>query len=67
MRDRQRIPEVLAVLQTAWERYPDMRLGQLLANCCSCDEPLFYMEDDEIMERLAWYPHEVGKGPDGDA
>ena len=33
-RDAQRIPVVLSEIQKVWEKNPDLRLGQLLMNCC---------------------------------
>lgn len=32
MRDPNRIPRILAAIQATWEKYPNLRLGQLIAN-----------------------------------
>ena len=54
MRDPNRIPEVLAMLQQGWEKVPDWRLGQLIENLkryISVDD-LFYIEDDKMIEKI---------------
>ena len=51
MRDPDRIPGVLAKIQEIWERFPDLRLGQLLENI-SCGQSIYYMEDDYLLDRL---------------
>lgn len=53
MRDPKRIPIILAELQKIWEKQPDLRLGQLIFNAgFSNDAPLFYCEDESLMESL---------------
>jgi uncharacterized protein YihD (DUF1040 family) len=51
MRDEKRIPQILAELQKIWEKYPDLRLGQLLCNVYS-DPALYYKEDEDLIEGL---------------
>jgi len=54
MRDPNRIDPLLARLKVAWEKNPDLRLGQLLMNVYR-DPVLYYVEDDELitaMEKL---------------
>jgi len=59
MRDPERICKVLELLKTEWEKYPDLRLGQILVNIVgadtecsfSCPE-VFYYEDDELIKYL---------------
>ena len=54
MRDPNRIPEVLATLQQAWKKFPDWKLGQLIENLkryIGVDD-LFYIEDDELVEKI---------------
>lgn len=48
MRDPARIPQMLAVLEVAWEDNPDLRLGQLLGNL----DVGYFTEDDETLTRL---------------
>lgn len=49
-RSIQRIPIILAELQTFWERHPDLRLGQVFYMIVDGD--FFYMEDERILENL---------------
>lgn len=54
MRDPNRIPEILAILQQGWEKVPDWRLGQLIENLkryIGVDD-LFYIEDDKMIEKI---------------
>ena len=54
-RDPKRIKRIVKLLEKRWEAVPDWRLGQLLMNCTFAGEDLFYLEDDELEERLdAW-------------
>lgn len=54
-RDIKRIKRIVKLLEKRWEAVPDWRLGQLLVNCTFAGEDLFYLEDDELEERLdAW-------------
>jgi len=53
MRDPKRIPEVLSEIRKVWEKYPDLRLGQLIDNIVSRTPcPLFYIEDEDLVERM---------------
>ena len=54
MRSVDRIPIILSRLSNVWEKYPDLRLGQLLLNCFS-DPLLYYTEDDKLIESLESY------------
>ena len=50
MRDLKRIPVVLELVRKAWEKNPDLRLGQLIENACVFDP--FYTEDEELAELI---------------
>lgn len=50
MRDPKRIKKVLQILRQYWEAHPDLRLGQILVNMA--DDSTYYMEDDELVERI---------------
>lgn len=51
MRDSRRIKIILREIEKIWEKYPDMRLGQLITN--AVDGPvLYYTEDDDLVEFL---------------
>lgn len=53
-RDPKRIEPMLAKVKEAWELYPDMRLGQLLAICAECAN-LLGVEDDEMLAGVQRY------------
>ena len=51
MRDPDRIPIILSQIEMLWERYPDLRLGQLILNVFGKND--FYgVEDEELVDRL---------------
>lgn len=52
MRDPERIDRILSTVRDVWEKYPDLRLGQMLGNIADDEVDLYYVEDDEIEERL---------------
>jgi len=54
MRDLTRIPRICAELERLWSRYPDMRLGQIVANATPTrfhGDP-FHVGDDELMGHI---------------
>lgn len=51
MRDPNRIGEVLAALGELWQKYPDMRLGQLILNTIE-DPRLYYIEDEDLIKHM---------------
>ncbi len=53
-RDPERISPMLDKLREAWELYPDMRLGQLIAVCAGTDH-IFGIEDDIMLGRMQAY------------
>ena len=53
MRDPDRIPKILSEVEKVWNKYPDLRLGQLLSNVASVfEKDLFYIEDEELIKML---------------
>ena len=55
MRDPKRIKPFLAELGECWQKVPDWRFGQLIANFCYwLGDPFFY-EDDELIKKLKEY------------
>ncbi len=58
MRDINRIPKMLKLIETVWREVPDWRLGQLLVNVVNTlggvpmDNNLFYIEDEDLMKAL---------------
>ena len=57
MRDPNRIPEFLALLQECWEKVPDWRFCQLIENLkrFSGKSDLFYLEDNDFEKILKEY------------
>lgn len=55
MRNPDRIPEILNELKEFWEKVPDWRLGQVVANLnfeiMGNNDP-FYIEDDTLLQLL---------------
>ena len=51
MRDPKRIEKVLAEIREIWEKYPDLRLGQLIGNVLE-GPTLYYIEDNGLVEKL---------------
>ena len=53
MRDPNRIPKLLNLLQQLWEKYPDLRFFQML-NAYGYDSTVdwFHEEDDKIIAHL---------------
>lgn len=51
-RDKKRIPEVLDLIKSIWEKDPDLRLMQLLGNLFRYDFDPYYVEDDELVKKL---------------
>lgn len=62
-RDPERIKPMLEKLEEAWSLYPDMRLGQLIAVCASCDN-IFGIEDEDLYKRIQMYCDAMGKVSD---
>lgn len=54
MRNPNRIPKTLSLIKEIWEKYPDLRLCQLIGNCFVYDrvEYLYYVEDDILIKAL---------------
>lgn len=56
MRDPDRIPAILQRIEQVWERYPDLRLGQLLINVFSGDRVALYStEDEQLANQIEWF------------
>lgn len=51
MRDVNRIDKVLEEIKRIWEKYPDLRLTQLIMNL-SNSPMLYYLEDDDLIDAL---------------
>jgi len=51
-RDPKRIPDILRQLKEIWEKYPDLRLSQLIGNLQTRDGDLYNVEDQQLIDRL---------------
>ena len=57
MRDPERIPRIMKLMQELWERHPDERAGQLMENYIfGCERQtkkcVFHIEDDQVERTL---------------
>lgn len=51
---------VLNRVLVAWLAFPEMRLGQLLANACGATD-VFFFEDDDLVAAVDSYARERGR------
>ena len=52
MRDKERIAEILGLLQYYWEDRQDLRFCQLVSNLTFNEPDIFYVEDEVFLENL---------------
>lgn len=52
MRDPKRIDTILNRIKRIWNKYPDLRLGQLIVNVISDDSILYMLDDEEMIRSL---------------
>jgi len=52
MRNPERIPKILKLIEKIWYAYPDLRLTQIIMNVLSMNEDPYYVEDDKLEEAL---------------
>jgi hypothetical protein len=50
--DPARIPEVLSWVAIYWKRHPTLRLGQVIGNMAGHRDGGYYIEDEELMQKL---------------
>lgn len=50
MRDPERIPVILDTIKEIWEKYPDLRLSQLIIN--AYPQLNYYTEDDLLLKAI---------------
>jgi hypothetical protein len=54
--DQARVETVLFRLRQFWEEFPDMRLGQIIANATwEHDKDIFFLTDQEFLDCLEKY------------
>ena len=51
MRNPKRITEILDRLQKVWEKYPDLRLGQLINNIY-WNFDIYHIEDEQFINAI---------------
>ena len=51
MRDPDRIDKILEEVKRVWEKFPDLRLGQLLLNIPISGD-IYYIEDEQLIREL---------------
>jgi hypothetical protein len=59
-RDPERIPGILAELEKTWNRYPDLRLGQLIMDIVPNDSTRFNIEDDKMLDAIRAFGRSKG-------
>ena len=52
MRDPKRIIRILKLIGKIWVKDPNLRLCQLIGNCFDHLQDMYYVEDDELEQRL---------------
>ena len=57
MSDKKRINKILKQIKFVWDKYPDLRLCQLLGNCFGYND-LYYVEDEILLKHLEHYDGE---------
>ena len=61
-REPERIERILAVIKEIWQRFPDLRLGQLLNNAVpELETNLFYTEDTITEEKLTEFKNRINE------
>lgn len=63
-RDPERIAPLLNAIKGIWESSPDLRLGQLIMILVRSKDPfpdLFYLEDDELEQKVREYSDRTEK------
>lgn len=67
MRDVGRIEPFLRELAFHWKHMPDLRLGQFLVDALlEGTPPLYYIEDDALLEKLRDFSEKVADGQSGE-
>lgn len=56
MRPDERRAQILKEIERVWDRFPDLRLFQLLMNALPRTDNLYYFEDDELLTQLRESP-----------
>jgi len=60
VRDPARIEPTLQRIREVWQRNPDARLGQIIANVTTEDD-VYFIEDEELINRVETLYHITGE------
>ena len=52
MRNPKRIEPMLALIREIWNKYPDLRLTQLIMNALKMNQDPYYVEDEKLEKAL---------------
>jgi len=55
MRDPKRIERILGHVREIWHSAPDLRMTQLIMNVLAINSDPYYIEDDQLEEKLIEY------------
>ena len=55
------IYKTLKGLQNIWMEYPDLRLGQLILNVVKDERKLYYMENEELIDKMVKFYKNIDK------
>lgn len=60
MRNPKRIPEMMSMIKAIWSANSSLRLGQLIQNALMDCPDFYYLEDDELHDKLYEFYYERG-------
>ena len=58
-RDIKRIRPFLNHIAEGWEKYPDLRFGQLISNVTCGGMEIFFMEEDQMLQAIDQFDEQV--------
>ena len=58
-RDEKRIRPFLDHIAEVWEKYPDLRFGQLISNATCGKMDIFFMEEDQMLQAINQFDEQV--------
>ncbi len=63
MKHLKRIKPLMEALEELWQRYPELRLSQLMSNAARANgwdnHDLFYLTDGDLLKAIKTYPAHV--------
>ena len=55
------IYKILKGIQNIWVEYPDLRLGQLIANVIKEEKELYYIRDEDLIDKMIQFYKNIDK------